>query len=134
METKDVPNIGKTPRYLVGNTEIQTSEACLLGGLPTRSDHSPHISAIRSALSQGRCVHARHTHWAGCLRLVSWQATVFPFCDGGCRASTRIGDSICGCEGLAQTIKFTVVLRVINEVVEVYLPHLEEGGRSQQRV
>lgn len=77
-------------------------------------------------------MHARHAHWTGCLRLISWQAAVFPFCDGGCRASTRIGDSVRGCEGLAQAIEFTAVLGIIDEVAEVYLPHLEEGGSGEQ--
>lgn len=88
-------------------------------GLSTRGDHGSHVPAVCCTLSQGRGMHASHAHWAGRLRLVSWQAAVFPFCDGCCRASTRIGDSVRGCEGLAQTVEFTTVLRVVDEIVKI---------------
>ena len=64
--------------------ERRNSVVCLWKGLSTGSDHRPHVPAVWCTLSECRCMHASHPHWTGRLRLVSWQATVFSFCDGGC--------------------------------------------------
>ena len=69
---------------ITGEPEIQPRGTCVRHGLSARSDHSSHISAVRSTLSEGRSVHATHAHRTGRLRLISRQSTVFPFCDGGC--------------------------------------------------
>lgn len=97
--TKEDP-IATGHQYCRGTQNSSPGDTCRRG-LSTRSYHGSHVPAVCCTLSQGRGVHASHAHWAGRLRLVSWQAAVFPFCDGCCRASTRVGDSVRGCEGLA---------------------------------